>query len=238
MLCQEQSLYKSGDGWIRVITLYCRAWSCPICRPRRRAQLIHEARDGHPTTFLTLTASPQSGATPQERARNLSHAWRRLRRKIIADFKISKLAFLAVFEATKAGEPHLHILARMPYVPQRWLSDQMAHLTSSPIVDIRRVRSAGQAASYVAKYIGKSPHRFAGCKRYWRSKDWLTPPDPSETHDWSSPQGWRVSNLSPHELMRKLFSEGWRFDAVTADEWIGRRARPPPDETDLQEASA
>jgi hypothetical protein len=87
-----------------------------------------------------------------------------------------RLPFFCVIEAQKSGEPHLHIIARCPYVPQRWISAVMKELINAPICDIRDVSQRKKLANYVAKYCGKDPHRFGTSKRYWCSPDWRLEP--------------------------------------------------------------
>lgn len=130
--------------------------------------------------FITLTVNPKVGSGPSDRARCLMDAWRRCRRAAIRRFNLKSLSFLAVFERTKKGEPHLHLLCRSGYIPQRWLSEFMQTALNSPIVDIRRIRSKRQAINYVAKYVGKDPHQFEGLKRYWRSQDYVVCPEDIE----------------------------------------------------------
>ena len=136
------------------------------------------------------------------------------------------IPYLCVFEATKRGEPHLHILARCKWMDQRWLSAQMADLIGSPIVYIRRVRSTDHAAHYVTKYIGKEPGHFDSCKRYWRTQDYeLTKyvPDAIEG-DWSETWTYHAWSL---DCMRYYFEHlGYRFE----DEGgmaVGRKWKPP-----------
>ena len=152
----------------------------------RARQLSRQAFLGQPTTFLTLTVNPATGDDPDDRARALAHAWRLLRLRAMRRLGVKKMPFLAVFEKTKAGEPHLHILLRTKYIDQAWLSDQMRDMIEAPIVDIRSVRDADKLASYVAKYIAKDPHRFKGTKRYWSSQDYALP-DPDEDEDPRGP---------------------------------------------------
>ena len=80
-----------------------------------------------------------------------------------------KLYFIAIFEQTKLGEPHLHICARSQWLDQEWLSAQMAYYIGARIVDVRRIANRNKAAKYVAQYTKKAPKLFDGCKRYWRS---------------------------------------------------------------------
>lgn len=85
------------------------------------------------------------------------------------------MPFLAVFEATKKGWPHLHILSRAKWLDQKWLSNRMRQLIGAPVCDVRTVKNARHLSWYLAKYIGKNPHHFEGTKRYWRSLDYFTP---------------------------------------------------------------
>lgn len=60
---------------------------------------------------------------------------------------------------SKAGlwHVHAHIIADAKYMPQRELSDEWLAVTGdSPIVDIRQIKNAEAAASYVAKYGSKA----------------------------------------------------------------------------------
>lgn len=130
--------------------------------------------------------------SPAASARSLVTAWRRVRLEYIKRHGKGSLPFLAVFEATKRGWPHLHIVARCKWVDQRWLSARMASLIGAPIVDVRRVKGARKIAAYVSKYIGKNPHRFAGVKRYWRSLDYLNPVKEEEPEWPDEPFIWEV----------------------------------------------
>jgi hypothetical protein len=83
-----------------------------------------------------------------------------------------KLPYMAFLEATAAGEPHLHILLRCPFIPQDWIAEQMAALIGSPICDIRQIGSTRAAVTYVTKYVTKAPAQFGNTKRYWISRGW------------------------------------------------------------------
>lgn len=141
----------------------------------RRRQVIAEAKAGKPNRFVTLTSNPSWGPNPEFRARRLVDAWRHIVREHRRKFKTSKMQYLAVMERTEKGEPHLHILCRGPYINQKWLSARMKELNRAPIVDVRIVRSTKQASRYVAKYVGKDPKAWTGCKRYWRSLNYMHP---------------------------------------------------------------
>ncbi len=200
---------------VQAVTAWCRAWTCCDCAPFRIASLKRQAVDGQPTTFITLTVNPAHGETAEGRARELSNAWKIVVKRARRKFTKGPLEYLAVFEETKKGEPHLHILARCPFIPQRWLSDAMNELIAAPIVDIRAVGHAKNAARYVAKYVGKGPKPFAKLKRYWQSKgyDLASVRVPKEDTPWGS--GWRMVR-EPLIVLADIWRAQWR-----PVEWIG-----------------
>lgn len=186
--------------------------------------------DGNPSTFITLTVNPAHGQSPEGRARELVNAWRIVVKRARRKFTKAALEYLAVFEETKKGEPHLHIVCRAPYIPQPWLSEQMNELIEAPIVDIRRVGSKAGVAKYVAKYVAKGPTTFGTLKRYWSSSgyDLLKAEKAAEDHrskgHWSVVQDpifviaerwralWRrVEWISDREIFT-MHGDDWRID--------------------------
>ena len=220
MLCTQATLKKtSANG--KLITaepLYCRSWSCEICNPRRRQRLVREVNHGEPSTLITLTVNPHWYDSRGERARKLVAAWREARRQICRRYGYKSFPFMAVFEKTKRGEPHLHIAARIKWVDQKVLSDIMGRLIGAPVVDIRHVDNPGRAAKYLAKYLGKDPSVFEGCKRYWRSQDWLK----TRTHD-----EWLA--MLPNDTVEVVKEDWYEFSVKV----LGRLGRVQIDEKRL-----
>lgn len=122
--------------------------------------------------FLTLTVNPARYETPDAAARDLKTAWVNLRRAMERDHGVKKPPFIAIFEATKKGWPHLHVLMRCRFISQKWYSDTMRRLIGAPIVDVRFIQDTGRVAAYVSKYVSKAPEAFNHCKRWWRSHDY------------------------------------------------------------------
>lgn len=228
-VCGGWSLVRHAADGSHAITLWCRSWRCPDCFPRRMAALKKQAAAGNPSTFLTLTVNPMLGGTVEERAQQLSDALKVLIKRARRKFRKSRIEYFAVFEETRKGEPHLHILLRAPYLPQRWLSAVMNELISSPIVDIRRIHGRRQVVNYIAKYVSKGPRAFGTMKRYWASQGY----DPRE----SGPE--RVadefgSRWYAVKIPLFLIEEEWKAAGmlVTSDGRnglfapMGRRSRP------------
>jgi len=173
-MCTKSGVIVKLDGQdVVAFPIKCNAWTCPDCSIERRRRLIKEAKDGNPNRFITLTVNPHWFGSPDERAARLSKAWR----LVVAAFRHRwpnrEAEYMAVFEATKLGEPHLHIVWRGAFMPQKWLSRQMRERMGAPVVDIRRIKKAADVAEYVTKYFSKRAIRFGNCKRYWRSKRYL-----------------------------------------------------------------
>lgn len=172
MFCSERTVRSDTRDGITLVGLACRCWTCDYCYQQRLRELRDIAADGNPSTFITLTVHPDDYYSPDLAARALSHAWRMIRQAAARDGYADKIPFLAVFETTRRGWPHLHILARTPYLPQRWLSQRAHAYGVGRVCDIRRVWNRRHASRYIAKYVSKAPHRFSGVKRYWRSQDY------------------------------------------------------------------
>jgi len=193
-LCREFTLVKHFRGNVHVKPLTCRSWMCEWCAPERRRRLMASAAGGAPQRFLTLTVNPTIGNSPDDRLSLLSAAWRTAVKRLRRKYGQSTIQYLAIVEATKHGEPHLHILMRSPYIPQSEISDIMRELIDSPIVDIRKIKNTRELIRYVAKYVTKEPHHFGTGKRYWSSQRWELPQDPDEERDAFRAQKWTIDH--------------------------------------------
>ena len=177
-MCQKIGIIATLlDDEILFRKITCRSWSCPDCAKFRRRKLVAQARSGNPNKFITLTVNPHWFEGPNDRAARLARAWRDIVREFRRRNPHQEAEYMAVFEATKHGEPHLHIMWRGGFIAQRWLSSQMQKRMGAKIVDVRQVDNQERVAAYCAKYISKRPIRFGNCKRFWRSKNYLPKKD-------------------------------------------------------------
>ena len=212
--CASGSLVKTVGEAVHVATLRCKRWKCDYCKPFRARALKYLCREGGPTKFLTLTVNPATEPDPHKAARLLVWAWQCVVKRIKRRYGFDRVPYIVVIERTKKGFPHLHVLGRFGYVPHEWLSEQMRQLINAPIVDVRQVKNAKQAAAYVAKYVGKDPHQFVGCKRYWRSQDWILNREKWEADRDDFRAGWMKNPASPltiaDDLLRRGFALVWR----------------------------
>ena len=226
MLCSEWSLVNRQINRITVVPLRCKCWHCSECRPLRTWQLLQEAKQGRPDLFITLTWRTRADVSPGQAAVLLAHAWRSVRAKYLRAHGPKSLPFLAVFEKTKKGQPHIHIVARCKWLDQAWLLKQLDEQIQSPNVWIERVHGKSKVAAYVTKYISKNPERFEGVKRYWRSTDYLFPPDPEDQPVRDRAPCWEIHQLD-WKACARAFALGdlwirWGKNEATLIPW-----RPP-----------
>lgn len=228
-ICRSYTLVKTLDAAVYAKCLKCRSWGCEHCQPVRRRQLMAQASSGLPERFITLTIDPAVGGDPESRLRLLSHAWKVIIKRLRREHPSADIEYMAVVEATKNGEPHLHILARCPYVPKKVLSNWMRELAHSPIVDIRKVTGVKQAVQYVAKYISKAPAQFGAAKRYWQSRRYRLSKDDYKPNEEAYKNPWTIIPYQLENVARWLTLAGYAMRLDGNDRLTGTlRADYPP----------
>lgn len=237
MLCGGGSLVHENPQAGVALVLRCRSWRCPDCQPVRRALVIDQAQSGDANRFVTLTVNPSCFSDPVERAEKLAAAWRIVVKRYKRAFQPREFEYYAVFEATKRGEPHLHILIRGPWIDQKWLSEQMNELIGAPIVDVRKVQNRKHLSWYLSKYVGKDLHKFGSCKRYWRTKNYVKKENLKHESPWKGCVWKRTDELLQDVEGRWKFREGrnvfWLSPGcIVAEQHLSRyaveRTRAPP----------
>lgn len=210
--CSTGTIILASGEQIKAFRVACKCWDCDQCRPIRLWQLARLAEAGSPVSMITLTASPQNYQSPDEMARAIVRGWRNVIQRGTREGLFTRPAYLCVFEEHQSGWPHLHILWRGPYVPQEWLSQRMAEYADGPNVWINTLASGEAAAEYVAKYISKGPARYSGCKRYWRSLNWLSEQQKQLAEDmkWWSAAVYNNEHIAHvHWILR---NSGWQVE--------------------------
>jgi len=202
MICREWTLLGLGYDTVKLCTMYCRSWGCEVCGPKRRKQLQALAASGLPERFVTLTVNPAFGANPEDRLKLLAHAWRLAVKRYRREHGKDSLEYIAFVEATKAGEPHLHILVRSGWIDHDWLSSVMAELIEAPVVDVRKLKGLRQAIFYVTKYVTKAPARFGASKRYWKSSNYDQTREEYERERDTRILEWRILRFTLTEMHR------------------------------------
>lgn len=225
MWCSFNTIEGHGEDGYTGRAMLCKRWSCPTCQPIRCAQLREKALAGKPNIFLTLTASDAAGDDEDEVARKLVRAWRNILQRGRREGRFQAIHYLCVFEATKRGRPHLHILIRGPYVPKAWISERMQQYMASPVCFIEKVTNRMRAARYVAKYVSKEPWRWQGTKRYWSDQKWRTFDAAWKVEAEAMPREWGVVEGMWFNRIRELQDRGWEVREYGIRAYF---ATPPP----------
>lgn len=205
MFCGEQSILASSNFGQVAAPVKCKRWGCPNCQEWRQNCLMARCIEGKPNRFITFTCRAGQYPSQAAQAQAMSEAWRTIIQRWRRLKPYHKCEYICVFEPHVSGWPHMHVLWKGHWIGQRWLSKQATELLNSPVQHVSRIRSARQAAFYVAKYFSKEPEKFGNSKRYWTSKNW-----PKLAH---IDEGKAFHKGFPIDLVNKTISkvlETWR----------------------------
>lgn len=199
-----------------LIALTCKRWGCRYCGVKKSRALAARTGAAKPNKLITLTVNPRCYITPRE-------AFEETRRKLselarVVRKQTGEFEYLRVLEVTKKGWPHYHLVARSPYIKQKWISDVWNDLTGAPIVDIRAIRKAEHVVPYVMKYLCKQTYIPWTNRRISWSKSFFPKEDPPEKGRWKvSSKKW----LDEHpEVVISSDFLGSVFTKVAADAWL------------------
>lgn len=159
-----------------LIARACRRKKCQVCADTARKILVRRITDAAPERFITLSVRHEGD--PQESLNTCTHQFRRLIQTLRR--RHGPMEYVRIIEYCVDGYPHLHILQRGPYIPQRELSELWSHYTGATVVDIRKAH--GRSTRYVAKYISKATadqsqwnrQTVSASRGFWRDKPWFT----------------------------------------------------------------
>lgn len=127
--------------------------------------------------------------------------------KVRRDF--GQFEYLLVWELTKKGTPHIHLLQRGVFIPKQKLSDMWCKLTGSFIVDMKRIRRDSEVARYMTKYMGKSiadsAEKLHGLRILQKSKNYVLTELPEELGKDQSLvieiDNWIFCSATPREII-------------------------------------
>lgn len=202
----EKGFEPCPDPWAQLHVFYhpetkqsiparCKKWSCFACAKINYYKADWLLTAGNPERFITLS---RAGDSPTRISLNLKHLVQALRRKGY------EFEYAAIVELHRNGQPHLHLLQRGDFIPQRVLSKQWRIATSkgygglgSSIVDIRAIQDNQNVRGYVLKYLKKTweadkhdpkswaalQDKYPGLNHYRMSKNWLAE-RPEKASDW------------------------------------------------------
>lgn len=219
---------QSETGAWAALPLYCRKWDCPDCGKFQRRRLRRRLIAGTPDTFATLTTNPNLFTTPEAAFKQASLAINRLFKVLRRHYPRRRIEYALVWETTKKGWPHAHILLRAPFIPQAFLSRTWERLSGARIVDIRRLRNEGEAAAYVTKYVTKDPSVPPGYRRYRTSQGFSSPPPKGQLGALLSIDTWLRSSAPLPQLIADFTSRGIAMHEYMPDLYVSSATRSPP----------
>ena len=179
-----------------VVPTLCHRWDCPVCGPIRLRKAKAMALAGNPDRIITLTTRPKFGWSTEASIKWFRKRWQRLLTWLRRNFP--RLEYMAFTELHKHGWPHMHILTRGVYVPQRMLSAEWMRLTGSFMVYIQAVKRTWKAINECTKYCLKTARQLHEAAPrlpvYTKSRAWLP-------EDWEDdkPEG---DHLTPYTYAR------------------------------------
>lgn len=152
---------KSDPSNIKLAASCCHNRFCRPCantRSRTIAANVAAKLGTHTARFLTFTLR-HNDAPLKSQIDRLYSAFKRLRATVLwKRTQKGGVAFLEVKKSTRSGSwhPHLHVLSTGKYIDGQLLSHAWKNITrDSWIVDVRLIKSAAVAVSYVTKYASK-----------------------------------------------------------------------------------
>jgi len=224
--------YNPSNTEILLIPVRCKSWDCPTCGPKKRALWIARLARGNPQREITLTTAYDRALAPREHARLLKQCLNRLLKALRK--RDPGMEYALVWELTKKGTPHVHMLQRGTYIPAAWLSKQWDAAGGGKIVWIESVRGKSLHAAHCCKYLGKATgqtaRELAPLRIIQVSRHYILPePTPSprpETADYS----WTYSPLSVKTIHEKLEHTITPHETVIDDDgsvWISFQTNSP-----------
>lgn len=214
--CPKGTIILTQQLCVLPLPARCNRWACPDCGPRNARRLRRRLERTRPQRLITLTLKPNPDLTPRELLavanRSWSILWRRYRRK----FGPRAVGYAKIVELTKAGTPHLHIIADVPFIAQRQLAAEWRALTGSYIVDIRKVRGRNGIAGYLTSYLTKALEVPAGMRKWSAARHWVPPDQPRLLEEGELPPEARYANQSTAAILAAYVAGGWTF----AGSWL------------------
>lgn len=190
---------SSGHTWI--IPIRCNSWDCPFCGPSKKKKLLQRLKPSEANLFITLTCDPAKFESIPDAFHALRTAFQHWIKRIRRAFPQTQVEYFAVWETTKLGWPHLHILTRGPFIAPSVVRRHWQELTGAPVVDVQTIRHVQNIGQYLAKYLTKSLTAPKGFHRFMVSAHFLLPSGSLADSFIPRHLRWRVVTLAVNSLL-------------------------------------
>lgn len=169
----------------------CKMWSCDFCGQQRARWVMVLAAYGHDELNAAGKQIHFATVTNRANVRSMEQGLKRWRKnwpKLLRRMKRAGgyCAYIQIPEQHKDGAYHVHLLITS-MLTERWLKDNASECGFGYIADYEQVRTAGKAATYVAKYLTKASHSLQWPKYFRRinlSRNWPRPPQIEKSTSW------------------------------------------------------
>lgn len=204
----------------------CGKWACGDCARYKVRRLVGLIVAGKPCTFITFTWDASRPESPERARQLMGEAWKLLVARVRRRYPDHEFHYFVAVERTRRGYPHFHVLARVGWIDQRWLSRQCAALWGAPVVDIQPIRTMFGIAFYLGGYLTKSLAKIGTGKRYWFSQGYHVDdaPEPATARP-SAP--WYYDPETPAMLLARFAAMRWRRVSGTDTRMVIAQAHPP-----------
>lgn len=207
-----------------LMAVTCKRWGCRYCGGKKAVSLGFKVQTANPNKLITLTVNPAVHESPRK-------AYHDTRRKLAELSKVvrketGEFEYLRILEVTKKGWPHYHLVARSPYIKQKWISSIWNSLTGASIVDIRAIHKVEHVSSYVMKYLCKQKYIPWTNRRVSWSKGFFPKAEPHQKGAWKL-NAKRWMDEHPATVIHSDYL-GSIFTKVAADVWLVDNTRRDP----------
>lgn len=215
--CPNGTIVLLHDRATLLVPKMCGRWKCQTCGPRKARRLRARLVLSSPTRLITLTLRADPNVPAAEQLHKANRAWSILWRRYRRQFGERAVGYAKIVELTKAGTPHLHIIANVPYIHHTALSAAWRELTGSFIVDIRKVDDRRGVAGYLSNYLTKALDVPTGMRKWSAARGFVPPAplrelEPDEIAPVASFQPVSADNLARTYLERGYRSvDGWLY---------------------------
>ena len=145
---------------VRIAPNRCNSRWCPACNPTRRSIIAKRVelavREMKWPSVITLTVRHDETERLAHQLDRVQRAWRNLLRSKAKERWAGGIRVLEVTHGQHGWHAHLHLLCDCQWFPKGELAELWAKASQGAHrVEVERLRCAGDAARYVAKYVSK-----------------------------------------------------------------------------------
>lgn len=233
--CGKGSIVGSSTdrAHVLIIPMTCKSWDCPRCGPRKRALWIDRFQTAKPEREITLTCPSTRFPDPFTAAVKMKRAWTKLVKQIRSTF--GPFEYGLVFELTKRGTPHMHILCRGSYISKSWLSTHWNALGIGYITYIQKVKNSRESAAHLCKYLGKqmgqTARELAPLRIIQTSSGFLLHPPQPPVQELYPDFIWTWTREHPTDILESFLASDRYQDVIHNDDGsfeVFLDADPPP----------